>query len=410
MRWLLLAAVACSSETPIERPNRETTQPRATAPAKLPDASARYQLRFRDVPVGFSEISLRRRAGGYRYKRADTLAIARDGELVETRTNLVIDTDGELAARAIALSSEVGELSRRVSAHRDRGGWTITRHGGSSTRTGGDLEVYEIAALRGDLDGLPVLVPGAAFARVELAAQRDGDQLTLELTTPLGTSRTNVLAASDGLPASWSSETGESAVRLAGGLTPELEAVELLSLAAMPGSGRRTRRMRIRDAGRPPPPSLASQHVTRDGDDWVVGFSRPPAPVPDSVAALVSLVSDTLEDDMGLPGLEAEEALRMGRGDCTGQATAFAALARQRGLKVAVATGYRRRGRTWLRHRWAVVELGGVAVFVDPSFGEARPKPDRLLALAVHGDSPDEIAIADLVAFSGMAGASARFE
>ena len=410
MRWLLLAAVACSSEAPVERPSREAPEPRGTAPERMPDASARYQLRFRDVPVGYAEISLRRRAGGYRYQRAEILSIARDGERVETRTNLVIDTDSELAARTIALSSEIGELRRRVSARRDRGGWTITRHGGSSTRTGADLEVYELAALQSGGERRPVMVPGAGFARVELLTERSGSRLSLELATPLGSSRTELYAAADGLPASWESETGESAVRIAGGLTPELDPVELLALAAMPGGGRRTKTLRISGVERPPPPSLASQRVRRDGDDWVIGFARPPAPIPDHLAALVKLVADTIVDDMSLPGLEAEEALQMGRGDCTGHATAFAALARQRGLRVSIATGYRRRGHRWLRHRWAVVELGGAQVFVDPSFAEARPRPDRLLALAVHGDSADEIAVADLVAFSGMARASARFE
>jgi hypothetical protein len=410
MRWLLIAAAACSSEAPIERPTAEPAPPPSPTKASIADTSARYQLRFRGVPVGYSEISVRRRAGGYRYLRADTLAINRDGVRVETRTRLVIDTDSELAPGQVELSSAVGPLSRRVTASRDDSGWTIHRHGGSSTRTGGDLGVYEIAALATSNDRRAVLVPAAAFARAELSSRRRGDQLTLELATTLGTSRTEIVGAADGLPASWHSETGESAVRIEGGLLPELDGVELLALAAMPGGGRRTGRVRIREVHRPAPPTIASQIATTDGDDWIVRFVRPPAPIPEHLVDLVKLVSDTIDDDMGLPGLEADEALRMGRGDCTGHATAFAALARQRGMRVTIATGYRRAGRRWLRHRWAVVEIGDAQVFVDPSFAEARPKPDRLLALAIHGDSADEIAVADMIAFSGMANAVAHFE
>jgi transglutaminase-like putative cysteine protease len=410
MRWLLVAAVACSPEAPVERPAAEPRPPGAAAAQRVAETSARYQLRFREVPVGYAEISLRRRAGGYRYRRADVLAIARDGVEVETRTRLIIDTDGELAARRVSLASDVGPISRRVTAERDDDGWTIRRHGGSSTRTG-DVGIYEIAALRPGVERRAVLVPGAAFARAELSSRRgDGGELLLELSTPLGVSRTHLTMAGDDLPRRWRSETGESAVRIDGGLLPQLTFVELLDLAAMPGGGRRTRTLRITGATRPAPPTVASQIVAAEGDDWVVRFRRPPAPIPAVLADLVALVADTIDDDMALPGLEADEALRMGRGDCTGHATAFATLARQRGLRAAVATGYRRAGKRWLRHRWAVVELGGVDIFVDPSFAEARPKIDRLLALAIHGDSADELAVADLVAFSGMADASARFE
>ena len=409
MRGLLaLVAVAgCAGDAPPERPH--ATPPEQPG-APLADASARYQLRFKGVPVGYAELSLRRRPGGYQLRRVEILAVERDGVRVDTRTLTTIDADAKLEARRVHLVQRTGSLTRVVSAERDENGWTIARADGATTRTGAGAGVLDLASLRPAPGARPVLVPTAGFARVELFASGSPSRRVLELRTSLGSSVTEITAHADRLPAAWRSDSGESAVRIDGRLVPELEPVPLLSLAAMPGAGRRTSTLRIRGADRPPPPSLASQRVSADGRDWIVRFRRPAVEPPPALADLVRYVADRIEDDLGLPGLGADEALVMGRGDCTGHAAALAALARQRGLEAAVVTGYRRAGRRWLRHRWVAVTIDGEALFVDPSFREARPKPDRLLALTVHGDAADEIALADLVAFSGMASATARFE
>lgn len=404
---LALAAVAgCAKDAAPERP---PPRPEPSVPS-LADAAARYQLRFEGAAVGYAELSRRRRAGGYRIRRLDVLAIERDGVRVDTRTVTTIDTGTDLEAQRVHQVSRVGPLSREVSAKRDANGWTIARRGGSTTRTGAAVDIFAIATLRPDREARAVLVPAAGFARLELRSRWRGSRVAVELVSALGSSVTEISWRDDGLPAAWRSDTGESAVRIDGLLEPEIAPAPLLALAAMPARGRRSRTVRITGARRPPPPSIASQRVRADGDDWIVSFAPPGAATPPELADLVRLVADRIEDDVGLPGLSAGEALSMGRGDCTGHAAALSALARRRGLEASVVTGYRRAGRRWLRHRWVAVEVGGRQVFVDPSFREPRPRPDRLLALAVHGDSAAEIAVADLVAFSGMASAVAVWQ
>lgn len=405
MRLLAFAALAaCSAPTE----SAPAAAPAAAAPH--PEASARYLLRWDGVPMGRADISLRRIAGGYRMRRHDWFVVLRDGVRVETRTALLIDTDGELRARRVRLTSQVGPLRSEVAATRDAGGWTIARPGGEKSRVGGELEIADVAELAIEpAQRVPVLLPGAGFARLELSARaRRGGGRELVLDSPLGAIHTTVAPGADGLPAAWRSDSGESGERLAAAM-PAIEPAELLELAAMPGGGRPSRRLRVRGAGRPPPAPIAGQRVRRDGGDWIVELSEPP-PIPAELAALTREVGERVADDLSLPGLDGDEALGMGRGDCTGHAAALVVLARRHGYRARLATGYRRRGRLWLRHRWTVVELGGRWVSLDPSFGEAPPPPGRLLALEVHGEGADEIAVADLVAFRGMAAATARFE
>lgn len=406
MRAFAFAALAACSAAPEPAPAPEEPAPPLDARAA---ASARYLLRFAGAPVGHAELSLRPVAGGYRLRRHDAFTVRRDGVRLESQTSLRIDTDGALRARRVHLSARVGRLHREVTASRDAGGWTIARSGGERSRLGAELEVADVAALALETaDGVPVLLPGASFARLEMAVRPSEGGRELTLSSAAGSITTRIELAGDGLPEAWRSDTGESAERIRG-LAPVFEPAELLDLAAMPGGGRRSGRLRIRGARRPAPVEVAGQRVSERGGEWLIELSSPPR-IPIELAALTREVGEMLTDDLALPGLAGSEALRMGRGDCTGHAAALAVLAQRRGYRARLATGYRRHGRRWLRHRWTVVELDGQWVSLDPSFGEAPPPRGRLLALSVHGDGDDEIAIADLVTFRGMAGATARFE
>jgi hypothetical protein len=50
--------------------------------------------------------------------------------------------------------------------------------------------------------------------------------------------------------------------------------------------------------------------------------------------------------------------------------------------------------------------IGDTWITVDPTFGEA-PARARLLGLATHGTSTDELSLVDAVAFAGMSRARA---
>jgi hypothetical protein len=400
--FLALAAVVLAGCAP-ERSAPAPTRPGAELGPR--DASARYLIRFAGAPVGIRELALRRVAGGFELRRRDELAVMREGTEVSSSIGLVIELDPGLRARRVEVASAIGVLERRMVAVRERGGWTIARRGGRGSRIAG-LDITEAALLRqGELDAVPVLAPEASFARVELSARPlGGGRREIVLASPLGSSRTVLADADDGLPAWWRSDSGESGERIEG-MAPAIEPVELIDLAAMPMVGKRRwprpRTLRIRRADRPPPPAVGGQQVVAAGGDWIIGFSRPP-PVPRALADLVRAVDAMVVEDSGLPGLGAEDALRMGRGDCTGHAAALASVARDAGWTAQLATGYRRAGERWIRHRWVVVTVGGREVFLDPSFAEAPSPPGKLLALSVHGDGADEIALADLITFRGM--------
>jgi transglutaminase-like putative cysteine protease len=84
----------------------------------------------------------------------------------------------------------------------------------------------------------------------------------------------------------------------------------------------------------------------------------------------------------------------------------FAELAARRGIATRLVTGYRLEGGRLVRHRWALAAVDGAWMAVDPTFGEA-PARARLLGLATHGASTDELSLVDAVAFAGMSRARA---
>ncbi len=377
----------------------------------IADASGRYQLRFAGIPVGATDLSVRRVGAGYRFRRDDRLSVRRDGDRVDSVTSIIVETDASLQARGVSVRSHVGTLEHASSASRDEGGWVIqTRHGQVLRRPG--IEVAELALWKPQPGRArePMLLAGASFALLEVEASRTGENaFAIDLVSDVGRGRLEVEIGEDGLPTRWDSDSGESATRT-DGVTPAMMAAELLDIAAMPSRGRATTSLLVEGATRRPPPSVAGQRVSGSDDSWRIQFARPGAAIPPNLESLVTSVDQRIEDDLSLPGLGGADALRMGRGDCSGHASALALLASQIGYEVKLASGYRRRGARWLRHRWTIVKLEDEWVSMDPSFGEARPGTSRLMILAVHEATTEAMALADLLAFAGMTGASATFQ
>jgi transglutaminase-like putative cysteine protease len=125
------------------------------------------------------------------------------------------------------------------------------------------------------------------------------------------------------------------------------------------------------------------------------------------VVALAQGTERRIEGDLSASAIDPHAALALGRGDCTSHAILFVALAHARGIDARVVTGYRIDGARMVRHRWAIAEVDGTWIAVDPTYGEA-PAAARLLGLAVHAESAAELAIVDSLAFSGMTHAHAR--
>lgn len=379
---------------------------------KQGDANARYVLRFAGVPVGMTELALEREGVGYRFRRNDTISVRRDGERVESVSSLIVELDEQLSAKTVNVMSNIGTSVRSMTATRDEGGWMIRDQYGGLTRRSG-LELVETAMLSPDKarTGEPMLVAGANFARIDVDAGPTSNRgYSVLLRSNIGEVAIEISLDADGLPGHWGSASGESAERVSAGL-PMPEGAELLDLAAMPSRGRPTAKLVVDGATREPPLSIAGQTVTvTDSGGWSISFQRRRHAIPADLAALVEGVDARIEDDLSAPGLSGREALRMGRGDCSGHASALAVLANENGYPAKVATGFRRRGNSWLRHRWTVALLGDRWVSLDPSFGETKPRANKLLILAVHEPSAEAMALADLVAFAGMGDARAQFK
>lgn len=133
----------------------------------------------------------------------------------------------------------------------------------------------------------------------------------------------------------------------------------------------------------------------------IIAESSAPGAERDEAFALVRATAALLADDLGAPAGSAHTALMSGRGDCTAHAVLFAALARARGIPVRLVTGFRVDEDRLVRHRWAIVDVDGSWIAVDPTYGEAPSSP-RLIGLAVHGTRTAELTLADEVAFAGL--------
>ncbi|HUS65782.1 MAG TPA: transglutaminase family protein, partial [Kofleriaceae bacterium] len=124
------------------------------------------------------------------------------------------------------------------------------------------------------------------------------------------------------------------------------------------------------------------------------------ARVPGGAAALARAVADLVEDDLRAGPVDgADQVLARGRGDCVAHAVLFSAMARARGIPVRLVTGFRLEGHALVRHQWAIVEEDGARVAIDPTAGGAAA-PGRYLALAVHGSSAAERALAADLAYA----------
>ena len=421
LRFVFLALLAACSGDPQRSSTAVSSERSVTQPRPANDLSARYRLRFGGADIGVAEISLKQKPGGYRYRRDDRLLVFRDDQRLESTNSIVIDTDEQLRATDVRILSSVGDISRDSVANRDAGGWAIRDNRGQLRRVSG-LPLAELAFIRGALgneasdnvNSGPALLAGASFATVDLVVTPSASsRLDVSIGSALGSAHYTVIVGEDGLPNRWSSDVGETGERQRGIAPDNVYAAapqNLLAIASMPSRGRRSGRLRVRSAERAAPPTIAGQAVRLEGTDWIIDFDRKRSAVPTELAALVVAIDQRIDNDLSAPGLSAKEALQMGRGDCTGHATALAQVAQASGYEVQIATGYRRLGRTWLRHRWMIARVGNRWVSLDPSFGEAMPSRSRLLVLTTHAPTSSEIALADLLTFAGMTAATAHFE
>lgn len=307
----------------------------------------------------------------------------------------------------------------------------------------------------------PVMLAGYGFAIADLQVRpMSARTLLATLSTPGGSLRGQFFLGQSGVIVRIRSDDGSGAQRVdAAAVLEPFTPPEVVESASVPvdllgnttGSVASSVESRQPDAlpdvlhlgpipaGRPLPPALPGQRIDVLPNGWQVHLNAgdqgtppmsslstdneqpepPPDPTMNRLAArivadsahgsareqafaLARASAQLLEDDLGAPGVGAHSALAQGRGDCTAHALLFSALARERGIPTRLVTGYRFDGARLVRHRWAVVAVDGRWIAVDPTHGEAPATP-HLIGLAVHGPRAAELALADDLAFAGLA-------
>ncbi len=457
-----MLATHCGGAAAVD-PGAAPSQDPAPAPGvRLNGYRAHFVIAWNGARIGDADERITAHGDGRtRFERRERITVRRGQALAHSETDIAIDTGPDLRAHRVDVRQIASGLLRRGSAHRNRhGDWVVHFADESERRIPGDAVPAElvpllIATADPDRAGVrfdgPVLLPGYGFAVAHLRVEAEGPRTLLaQLSTADGVLQSRLLLTRGGAVARVQTEGGIGARRVdeasarAPFTPPEIVDAASIAVAGAESPGAVVDALVL--AGVPPqrarPPRLPGQQVERRGDTWEITLRRgdtcapiatdpAPAPVPtnadprlatlaarvaadvgpgsarDQAFALVRATADYLEDDLGTPEGGARDALLLGRGDCTAHAQLFVALAEQRGIATRLVTGYRVDDRRLIRHRWALVAVDGRWIAVDPTYGEAPAAP-RLLGLAVHGPRASELALADEIAFAGLAQLSAR--
>lgn len=426
---------------------------------------AHFVITWQGARIGDASEALRAHgAGEVRFERRERITVRRGDALAHNETLLVIDTDAALRARHVAMRQLSNGAMHRWEARRNRDGdWLITSAEEPARLVSGNAVPAELVPLllataRATTAGAtsagvafdgPVMLAGYGFAAAHLRMQAaDERTVTATLSTPGGALRGRFFLGPGGTVMRVRSEDGSGAIRVDAATAaapftpPEIVDAASLPLVLPPSHAGPIHALVIErvSAARALPPALPGQRIEVRPDGWHVHLApgdadappassaHPPATVPQAALArlaariiaesspatireeafaLARATAALLDDDLGAPVGGARTALAQGRGDCTAHSLLFAALAQARGIPTRLVTGYRLDGARLVRHRWALVAVDGVWIAVDPTYGEAPAAP-RLLGLAIHGPRMAELALADDLAFAGLAGARAR--
>lgn len=382
----------------------------AGGPAAGRTYRAEYELRWRGAVIGAAREELARRPGGFRLERVESFTVERLGARVSRTLRVVIDTDGALEPQRIEVTGGVADGV----AVRDGDAWRVSAGGLTRRARGMPLELLAARLARAGRDRFrgEVLLPGLGFASARAEVTPAGPRRRrLELWSTAGAATTWIELDRDGavlhaIGPEVSAHRGRPAPV---GAVPDLVAESAVAVSGAPAAGGEQVELEIATDRPPPQVALPGQAIAPTATGWRVRLGAAAGPAPPALVALVAEVAAEIEGDLSPgAGASAAEVASRRRADCTGHAVLLAARARARGMRARLVTGLLLDGDRLVRHVWAVVEAGGRAVPVDPTFGDAPVEPGRYLALAVHGARPDQVALAAELAYAGLADARAR--
>ncbi len=373
-----------------------------------------YHLSWQGKRIGEAREVFHRSASGVRIIRHEAIRITRGGVPVDSETEIIIQATDALYATRVELRARAGAVTRQGQAIRaDDGSWVIALEGEvvrKAPKSAVPLELvpYLVARSKKSHYQGKVLLAGYGFAVTEMKLNHDGRRGHVTLKTDWGDITSELRMAGDGsLQRADTGSTGSVRVG-AKRIKEKFRRAELPGLSSIPLSG--TGKILVVDnAQRPPPPAIDGQSVSLRKKGWRIQFDRQPVRVSRRIKDLVREVDMLLKDSHDAPGAGAEDAMALGRGDCTAHSTLLVDLASEQKLEAKLVTGFRINDNKLVRHRWVTIKQGKTWIHVDPTFGEAPAAPGKHLILAIHGDSTAQIALVDEAVFQGLSAAKAKW-
>jgi hypothetical protein len=295
----------------------------------------------------------------------------------------------------------------------DDGSWVIALEGEAVRKVAKSavpLELVPYLVARNNKSSYrgKVLLAGYGFAVTKVNLKHDGRKGHVTLKTDWGDITSELRMAGDGsLQQADTGATGSLRVG-ANRIKEKFRRAELPGLSSIPVSGAGPILV-VDNALRQPPPAIGGQSVSLRKNGWRVQFDQKPIRVSRRIKDLVREVDTLLKDSHDAPGAGGEDAMALGRGDCTAHSTLLVDLASEQKLQAKLVTGFRIDNNKLVRHRWVTIKQGKSWVHVDPTFGEAPVLPGKHLTLAVHGDSTAQIALVDEAVFRGLSNAKAKW-
>ncbi len=373
-----------------------------------------YHLTWQGKRIGEAREVFHRSASGVRIIRHEAIRITRGGVPVDSETEIVIQADINLHATRVELQARAGAVTRQGQAVRaDDGSWVIALEGEAvrkAPKSAVPLELvpYLVARSKNSKYQGKVLLAGYGFAITNMKLTHDGRHGHVTLNTDWGDITSELRMAGDGsLQRADTGSTGSVRVG-ANRIKERFQRAELPGLSSIPLSGAGTILV-VDNALRQPPPAIGGQSVSLRKNGWRVQFEKKPVRVSRRIQDLVREVDTLLKDSHDAPGAGGDDAMALGRGDCTAHSTLLVDLAAEQKLEAKLVTGFRIDDNKLVRHRWVTIKQGKTWVQVDPTFGEAPAVAGKHLTLAVHGDSTAQIALVDEAVFQGLANAKAKW-
>ncbi len=376
--------------------------------------TSNYYLTWQGKRIGEAREVFHRSASGVRIIRHEAIRITRGGVPVDSETEIIIYADKKLFATRVELKAKAGAVTRQGQAVRaDDGSWVVALDGEAVRKAPKSAVPLELVPYLVSQEGSSqyegtVLLAGYGFAVTDMNLKHDGHTGRVVLKTDWGDITSELQMSGDGsLQKASTGSTGSLRVG-AERIKEQFRRTELPGLSSIPITGSGSVLV-VENALRQPPPALGGQSVSLRKRGWSIQFDKSPSRVSRRVKDLVREVDTLLKDSHDAPGAGADDAMALGRGDCTAHSTLLVDLANEQGLKAKLVTGYRIDKNRMVRHRWVTIKQGNAWVQVDPTFGEAPAAPNKHLTLAVHGDSTAQIALVDEAVFNGLANAKAKW-